>query len=177
MKKTFLASMVAVLLCMILAACSGDNSPISKYCDSLEKGREKMYEGNMTNGEFSRKINEEFMGQQLTTELDVDVPFEIIEPFKVVSLSPLYGGIEFEAIIKTDKPQDFVYIACHNNKPIQILNCNTKWNEDDDTYNIKFFLNVGNIIQGGEKADEKLRSISRVVVTEYGSDLFIEINN
>ena len=184
MRKHFMMIMAISLLCVGLAGCEGGSSPISKYCISLEKAREKMYKEDITNRDLTREINTQFMGQQLTTETDGDVFFEIIEPFKVTDLSPLYGGIEFEALIKSTtpenthpaKPQDYVFIACDDNKPIIILDCKSKWNEDE-SYNIRFFLNVGNIIQGGEGADEKMRGINRIVITEYGSDLFQKINN
>lgn len=176
MKKIIFLLMTIVLLCMGFTACGGGSSPISKYCNSLEKAREKMYKGENTNGEMISEIADQFMGQTLATELDDDVSFDIIEPFTVISVSPLYGDIEFEAIIKTDRPQDYVYIACNNSEPIIILNYDPEWNEDESC-NIRFFLNVGNIIQGGEKADEKLRGINRVVITEYGSELFQRVNN
>ncbi len=184
MKKNFMKMMTVVLLCAVMAACGGGGSSvISKYCDALEKSREKMYNGDMTNGDFTRDINGQFMGQELTTEIDEDVLFEIVEPFKVIDLSPMYGGIEFEATIKATDPDatpaiklsNYVFVACHNSDPITIIDYKSKWNEGE-VYNIRYFVNVGNIVQGGESADEKIRSINRIVITEYGSELFQKLN-
>ena len=184
MKKILKSIIAVVLLCIMMTACSGNGSSIiSNYCDALEKGREKMFKGDMTNGELSRDITAQFMGQELTTELDGDVPLEIVEPFKVINLSPMYGEIEFEAIIKASNPDalpsiklsDYIFVACHNNDPISVIKYSSKWNEGE-VYNIGYFLNVGNIIQGGENADEKKRSINRIVITEYGSELFQKLN-
>ena len=42
---------------------------------------------------------------------------------------------------------------------------------DDDSIDMTFFLNVGNIIEGGEKADKNLRKINRIVIAEDYSEL------
>lgn len=184
MKKNIITMMAVVLLCTVVTACGGGGSSvISKYCDALEKSREKMFNGDMTNGDFTRDITAQFMGQELTTEIDGEVLFEIVEPFKVVELSPMYGGIEFEATIKASNPDaipaiklsSYVFVACHNNDPISTINYKSKWNEGE-VYNIRYFVNVGNIVQGGESADDKIRSINRIVITEYGSELLQKLN-
>ncbi len=184
MNKNIFALIAAALLCMGLTACGGRKSVIGKYCDTLEKTWENRFkigediaEGKITSSEIADEITDQFMGQEISTVLDDDVSMDIVEPFKVTDVSPLYNGIEFGAVVKADHPRDYVYIACHNSEPIKMLKCTFRCEEEDDVYMVKFFLNVGNLFGGGEKADEKLRSINRVVITEYGSDLFIKMNH
>lgn len=183
MNKNIFILIAAALLCMGLTACGGRKSVFGKYCDTLEKTWENRFkigediaEGKTTSSEIADEITNQFMGQEISTVLDDDVSMDIVEPFKVTDVSPLYNGIEFEAIVKTEEPQDYVYIACHNSEPIKRLSCKREWS-GEGLYSVKFFLNVGNLFGGGEKADEKLRSINRVVITEYGSDLFIKMNH
>lgn len=172
MNKYIFTLFAAALLCMGVSACGGSSSPIGKYCDVLEETWENRFKIKKNNFEWEREVKDQFMGQEISTELEDAEGFEIIQPFKVIDLSPLYNGIEFGAIIKAEHPRDFVYIACHNSEPVKILKCKHDYEGENDVYKVKFFQYVGNLFGGGEKADEKLRSINRVVITEYGSDIY-----
>lgn len=172
MNKYIFTLFAAALLCMGVSACGGSSSPIGKYCDVLEETWENRFKIKKNNFEWEREVKDQFMGQEISTELEDAEGFEIIQPFKVIDLSPLYNGIEFGAIIKAEHPRDFVYITCHNSEPVKILKCKHDYEGENDVYKVKFFQYVGNLFGGGEKADEKLRSINRVVITEYGSDIY-----
>ncbi len=179
MNKNIFTLFAAALLCMGVSACGGSSSPIGKYCDVLEETWENRFKigediakGKITSREIVDEITDQFMGQEISTELEDAEGFEIIQPFKVIDLSPRDNGIEFGAIIKAEHPRDFVYIACHNSEPIKMLKCTHECEEEDNVFKVKFFQYVGNLFGGGEKADEKLRSINRIVITEYGSDIY-----
>lgn len=181
--KNVLMLIAAVILCMGLTACGGGGSTISDYCDALEKGRQKMFEGKLTNGELKKDIDEQFKGKQQTMEVDDLVGFEIVEPCKVASLSPLYGDIQFDVVVKQADIEagaiqvgDFVFVACNGSEPVKVMTFDNTSIVGDGSFKIRCGLNVGNIVQGGEKADEAIRSIDRIVITGRGCPLFQKIN-
>ena len=187
MKKYFLSIAATVLFCVGLWSCGGSNSPIGKYCDELEDIREIANDGfsssslsamEKANEKYNAKINElsqKIVGMELSTENEDEPYFKIIKPFTVTKVSPQYGGMDFSAIVipadGTVKFSEFCLVACIDSESVKLLPYKCTPNDNDDSVELTFFLNVGNIIQGGEKADEKLRKINRIVIAEDYSEL------
>lgn len=186
MKKGYFSIVAAVLFCVGLLSCGGSNLPIDKYCDELEDIREIREDGlsssslsalEKANKKYNDRISElskEIVGMELSTENEEEQYFTIIKPFTVKAVTPQYGGIDFHAVVKpvdvTVKISEFFLVACVDSEPVKLLPFKFKFN-DDDSIDLTFFLNVGNIIEGGEKADKNLRKINRIVIAEDYSEL------
>ena len=187
MKKIFLSIVAIALFCLGLLSCGGSNSPIEKYCDELEDIRDIANDGfssgslsamEKANEKYNAKISElsqKIVGMELNTENEEELYFTIVKPFTVTRVTPQYGGIDFSAIVipadETVKPSEFCLVACVDSEPVKLLPYKYTFNDDNDSVELSFFLNVGNIVQGGEKADEKLRKINRIVIAEDYSEL------
>lgn len=187
MKKYFLSIVTIALFCVGLWSCGGCNSPIGKYCDELENIREIANDGFSSNSlsalekaneKYNAKINElsqKMIGMELSTENEEEQYFTIVKPFTVTKATPQYGGIDFSAVVipadVTVKLSEFCLVACIDNEPVKLLPYKCTPNDNDDSVELSFFLNVGNIVQGGEKADEKLRKINKIVIAEDYSEL------
>ena len=187
MNKYSLSVAATVLFCVVLLSCGGSNSPIGKYCDELEDIREIANDGfsssslsafEKANEKYNAKISElpqKIVGMELNTENEEEQYFTIVKPFTVTKVTPQYGGMDFSAVIipvdETVKIGEFRLVACIDSEPVKLLPFNCTPNDNDDSVELSFFLNVGNIVEGGGKADEKLRKINRIVIAEDYSEL------
>lgn len=190
MKKNYVVMISVAIILMVMAACGrsviAPKSPISKYCDRLEdihkifgkfwaveneEARDKVEKEVKDNIE---ELKEEMLGMELKTENAEEPYFEIIKPFTVTRARPTDGAIDFEAVVKPKDPTvkmgEFYLVACAGSEPITIKRYTCKYN-DDDSIVLDICQVIGNIIHGGEKIDEKLRSIDRIVIAEDYSEL------
>lgn len=178
MKKNILTIMASALLVAGLMSCgsSGGSSTIGDYCDDLEELRK--LDRNKSRDKIEM-IERNTIAKEVTMEVNESAPFKVAKDFVVTRVAPIYCGMDLEGQIETSDPDmdmgEFCLVACDGSKPLKILPY--KSYPYGDVIILELHLNVGNLVNGGEKAKDEIRNIDRIVITNKDSDLMRELED